>query len=319
MIPPVPEKFTGRVLVTGANGFVGRQLLNHLQSRGVSAQGAVRQESGGGLLDAPDLGAAANWRPALHGCQAVVHLAARVHVMDERAADPLALFRAVNVAGTLALARQAAEEGVQRFVFLSSIKVNGEETAPGQAFRADDRAAPLDPYGVSKAEAEEALFSLGARTGMEIVVLRPPLIYGPGVKGNLHSLMGWLARGLPLPLGAIRNNRRSLVALDNLLDLLGLCLHHPSAAGQVFLAGDGEDLSTTGLVLGLASAMGVSPRLLPVPVWMLESGAALLGRQSIAQRLCRNLQVDLDKNRQLLGWIPPLKVEEGLRRINAGA
>lgn len=307
----------GPVLVTGASGFVGRALVERLLADGVPTLAAVRTAAvlpaGARQVHAPDLGPDADWRAALDGVACVVHLAARVHVMRDDAADPLAEFRRVNVQGTLALARQAAEAGVRRLVFASSIKVNGEGSAPGRPFTADDVPAPCDPYGISKHEAEQALWAVAAQTGMELVIVRPVLVYGPGVKANFRSLMGWLARGLPLPLGAI-HNRRSLVALDNLVDLLTTCVDHPAAAGQVFLAGDGEDLSTTELLRRLGVALGKPARLLPVPAAWLEGAARLLGRAPVAQRLCGSLQVDIGKARDLLGWTPPVTVDDALRK-----
>ena len=259
----------------------------------------------------------ANWAMAFAGVDAVVHLAARVHVMNDTEVDPLAAFRIVNVDGTLNLARQAAAAGVKRFVFLSSVKVNGEVTVFGQSFRADDEPAPMDPYGVSKMEAEKGLRALAVETGMEVVIIRPPLVYGPGVKANFAALMRAVQRGWPLPLGAVRN-QRSLVALDNLVDFIVTCITHPQAANQTFLVSDGQDQSTTELVRGMAQAAGVPARLLPVPVWALQAGASLLGRGDAVQRLCGNLQIDMSKARNLLGWVPPVSVAEGLRRAMAG-
>jgi UDP-glucose 4-epimerase len=247
----------------------------------------------------------------LIGQDVVIHCAGRAHVMHEHAADPLVEFRAVNLHGTLNLARQAAAAGVKRFIFLSSIKVNGEQTPQGKPYREDDTAAPLDPYGISKKEAEQGLLALAASTGMEVVIIRPVLVYGPGVKANFLSMMRWLQRGVPLPLGAI-HNQRSLVALDNLVDLICVCMTHPAAANQVFLVSDGEDLSTTELLRRMARALNRPARLLPVPGFLLQSGAALLGRRALAQRLCGSLQVNIDKTRQLLGWAPPVSVDEAL-------
>jgi len=254
-----------------------------------------------------------DWVEALFGVGTVIHCAARVHVMDEPTAYPLTEFRRVNVDGTLNLARQAATAGVRRFVFLSSIKVNGEGTVLECPYREDDQPAPLDPYGISKYEAEEGLLALAAETGMQVVIIRPVLVYGPGVKANFLSMMRWLSRGIPLPFGAI-HNKRSLVALDNLVDLIVTCIDHPAAANQVFLVSDGEDLSTTDLLRRMASALGKPARLLPVPAWLLEFGARLLCKQDLAQRLCGSLQVDISKTRELLGWTPPVSVDEGLRK-----
>lgn len=310
---------SGTCLLTGANGFVGSALLARIHGGDTPVLGVVRGDPvPEHCIRGPALDGYADWTPLVVGCDVVVHAAARVHVVAERVADPLAAFREVNVAGTLRLARQAAASGVRRFVFISSIKVNGEQTAPERRFSAADLPAPQDAYAVSKAEAEAGLGALAAETGMEVVIIRPPLVYGLGVKANFLSMMRWLSRGMPLPLGAIENNRRSLVALDNLIDLIVTCIHHPAAANQVFLAGDGEDLSTTDLLRRLAAAMGVSARLLPVPVWALHAGAKLIGREAMFLRLCGNLQVDISKARQLLGWSPPISVDEGLRRAAEG-
>jgi nucleoside-diphosphate-sugar epimerase len=256
---------------------------------------------------------ATKWTAALCAVDVVVHLAARVHVMKDMSSDPLAAFRKVNVEGTLNLARQSAAAGVTRFVFLSSIKVNGECTKPGQAFTETDATAPQDAYGLSKHEAEQGLRQLAADTGMEVVIIRPPLVYGPGVKANFAALMHAVQHGWPLPLGAV-HNQRSLVALDNLVDFIVTCITHPQAANQTFLVSDGHDLSTTELVRSMAQAAGVPARLLPVPVWALQAGATLLGKGDAVQRLCGNLQVDTAKARTLLGWVPPVSVGEGLHR-----
>jgi UDP-glucose 4-epimerase len=256
---------------------------------------------------------ATNWTEALREVDAVFHLAARVHVMKDTAVDSLAEFRKVNVLGTLNLARQAAAVGVKRFVFVSSVKVNGESTPVGQAFTEADEPNPQDAYAVSKFEAEQGLREIAADTGMAVVIIRPPLVYGPGIKANFAALMRAVQRGWPLPLGAVRN-QRSLVALDNLVDFVVTCITHPQAVNQTFLVSDGQDLSTTELVRGMAHAAGVPARLLPVPVWALQAGATLLGKGDAVQRLCGNLQVDISKARQLLGWVPPVSVDEGLRR-----
>jgi nucleoside-diphosphate-sugar epimerase len=305
------------VLVTGAGGFVGRPLCEEMLRRGFQVRVAVR--SPGQLpawMESAIVGAIdgeTNWTDALIGVDVVIHLAARVHMMKDKAADPLADFRTINVDGTLNLARQAAAAMVKRFVFISSVKVNGEATLLGRPFAADDIPAPLDPYGVSKMEAEQGLRQIAAETGMKVVIIRPPLVYGPVVKANFAALMRAVQRGWPLPLGAV-HNQRSLVALDNLVDFIVTCVTHPQAANQTFLVSDGQDLSTTELVRGLASAAGVPARLLPVPVWALQAGAALLGKRDAVQRLCGNLQVDMSKARSLLGWLPPVSVEEGLMR-----
>lgn len=306
------------VLITGANGFVGAALCACLRKNGIPVRGAVRaldsQLGGAEAVAIGGLSSATDWTEALRRVDRVVHLAARVHVMNDKSLDPLAEFRRVNVEGTANLARQAAAAGVRRFVYLSSIKVNGEFTELGHPFTADDGPAPEDPYGVSKNEAEQALRQMAADTGMEVVIIRPPLVYGPGVKANFESMMRCLARGVPLPLATVTQNRRSLVALDNLVDLIVTCLNHPAAANQTFLASDGEDLSTAELLKRMGAAMGHPALLFRVPPSMLKLGAQVVNKPGIYQRLCGSLQLDIAKTRQMLGWDPPVSVEEGLQR-----
>ena len=308
--------FASRVLVTGANGFVGRALVRRLTGAGFLVTQVPRST---GQAATPGLYSAGNYddmAPLMSGHASLVHLAARVHVMNDAAHDPLAAFRAANVILAENLARQAAASGVKRFVFISSIKVNGEATLPGRPFTEQDAAAPQDAYSISKMEAEQGLRQIAAQTGMELVIVRPPLVYGPGVRANFAALMRAVERGVPLPLGSI-DNRRSLVALDNLLDFIVTCIHHPAAAHQNFLVSDGEDLSTPELIRRIARAVGRPARLLPVPLWVLRAGALVLGKQDKLQRLCGNLQLDISKARGLLGWQPPVTVEEGLRRALA--
>ena len=310
------------ILVTGASGFVGSPVLDSLANHSnFSLRAAVRRlnhnlPSKINVIQVGDLAADTDWDAAVQDIDAVIHAAARVHVMRDVAPDSLAEFRRVNVEGTLNLARQAAAAGVKRFIFVSSIKVNGEETPLGKPCRADDLPAPADPYGISKLEAEQGLQQLAKETGMEVVIIRPPLVYGPGVKANFQTMMRWLDKNVPLPLGAI-HNKRSFVALDNLVDLIITCIDHPDAANQIFLAGDDEDLSTTELLQRMSKAMGKPARLIPVPARVLELGAILLGKRDIAQRLCGNLQVDISKAREMLGWTPPVSVNEGLKRAVA--
>lgn len=309
------------VLVTGANGLVGRALCARLGRTAAPVCAAVRSAAGAipgcASVTVGAITGKTQWQIALAGCATVIHLAARVHVMHDTAANPLVEFRAVNVQGTLNLARQAAAAGVKRLVFISSIKVNGESTQTGQAFSEADAPNPQDAYGQSKFEAEEGLREIALDTGMEVVIIRPPLVYGPGVKANFAALMHAVQRRWPLPLGAV-HNLRSLVALDNLVDFIVTCITHPQAANQTFLVSDGQDISTTALVRGMALAAGVPARLLPVPVWVLQAGAKLLGKGDAVQRLCGNLQVDISKARMLLGWTPPVSTEDGLRRAVQG-
>lgn len=306
------------VLITGSTGFVGGALVKQLASLMtcqvralVRSKGVVFAESVTPVYVGSDYLTSGN--VPLSGVDVLIHCAARVHVMSDASSDPLSEYRKINVAGTLNLAKQAAQSGVKRFIFISSIKVNGEETQVGSPFTAEDIPAPSDPYGVSKMEAEQHLMSLGKEIGMEIVVIRPVLVYGPGVKANFRSMMNWLNKGWPLPLGAIRN-QRSFVALENLIDLIITCIEHPGAANQVFLASDGYDMSTTQLLKQLGEALGRPARLIPVPVSILVRAASLLGRRSAAQRLCGSLQVDIRKSRDLLGWSPPSTVENALRK-----
>jgi UDP-glucose 4-epimerase len=306
-----------KVLITGASGFVGQLLARTMQAQCHDVVRAVRQAQPDSVLIA-NVDGNTSWLEALQGCDSVAHLAARVHVMDDKSADPLTEFRRVNVEGTARLARQAAAAGVRRFVFLSSVKVNGEATREGHPFAANDMPAPEDPYGVSKHEAEVVLRQIADETGMEVVIIRPPLVYGPGVKANFASMMRWLSRGVPLPLAAVTHNRRSLVALDNLVDLIVTCLAHPAAANQTFLVSDGEDLSTAELLRRMGLALGHPARLFAVPVPLLKVGADLLHKPGIYQRLCGSLQLDISKTRELLGWTPPLSVDEGLRQAAKG-
>ncbi len=306
-----------QVLITGANGFVGQALCATAVSSDFLIKGVVRvPQSLPAAVETVVIGAIdgnTDWHNALQGINVVVHLAARVHIMNDQSADPLSDFRKTNVDGTLNLAKQAALAGVQRFVFISSIKVNGESTPLGQPFHADDEPMPMDAYGLSKREAEDALRQLAVETGMDVVIIRPPLVYGAGVKANFLNMMRWLDKGIPLPLGAI-HNQRSLVALDNLVDLIITCITQPAAANQTFLVSDGDDMSTSQLLRRMARALGKSARLLPVPAWLLQSGASLLGKHAVAQRLCGSLQLDISKTRQLLNWTPPVSVDEALRK-----
>jgi nucleoside-diphosphate-sugar epimerase len=308
---------TKRLLITGAAGFVGKAVCEQAAYHCLSVKGALRKPVGvPGYIEplvVGEINVATDWRSALHDVSVIVHLAARVHVMHHTESEPLKAFRSVNVDGTLNFARQAAALGVRRFVFLSSVKVNGESSLPGRAFTEADVSNPQDAYSQSKHEAEQGLRQVSADTGMEVVIIRPPLVYGPGVKANFAALMRVVQRGWPLPLGAVHNHR-SLIALDNLVNFILTCIAHPQAANHTFLVSDGQDLSTTELVRGMARAAGVRARLVPVPLWALQTGATLIGKGNAIQRLCGNLQIDISKARSLLGWVPPVSVDEGLRR-----
>lgn len=308
-----------KVLVTGATGFIGSALLHRLVELNLPVHAAVRND-----LDAPlnkmvkviNLGEftpSLDWRLALQDINVVVHLASRVHIMRDKAKDPFAEYRRINVDSSLNLARQAAEAGVKRFIYLSSIKVNGSFTLPGEVFSAEDVPRPQDAYGVSKYEAELGLKDIGSNTGMEVVIIRPPLVYGPGVKANFLSMMRLISLAIPLPFGAI-NNLRSLVALDNLVDLIVVCTNHPGAANQVFLVSDGEDISTTSLLYSMGNSLGKSVRLIKIPVFWLYILGRLIGRQATVDRLCSSLQVDISKTYKILNWSPKINVDEGLRR-----
>lgn len=306
------------IVITGASGFVGQCLLSELLAARHRVTAVMRRRTDDvdprvHLRIVDDFVGSQSLGPLLQGQEVVVHCAGRVHVMNDSITDPLTEFRKINVEGTLNLARQAAQSGVRRFIFISSIKVNGEGTTIGAPYCADDQSAPADPYGISKVEAEHGLRALATETGMELVIIRPVLVYGPGVKANFLNMMSWLHKGVPLPFGAIQN-RRSLVALDNLVDLIVTCIDHPAAANQILLVSDDEDLSTTELLRRMGVALGKPTRLLPVPSRLLEVGAAILGKQALAQRLCGSLQVDISKTRELLSWSPPVSVDEALRK-----
>lgn len=305
-------------MLTGATGFIGYPLTLKLLEKGYDLVAAVRQRSG--IL--PDnviqevvggLSSSNNWSKALHNVSTVIHTAARVHVMNDAAIDPLLVYRRVNVEGTKNLAKQAAAAGVKRFIFLSSIKVNGEATKVGNPFTAEDTPTPIDPYGISKAESEQALLELSDLTGMEVVILRPVLVYGPGVKANFQSMMRWIYKGVPLPLGDI-HNKRSFLALDTLIDLITTCIEHPAAANQIFLVSDGEDLSTSELLQRVGKALGSPARLFPVPGVLIDIAARLLGKRDFSQRLLGSLQVDISKTRDILSWKPSVSVDKELEK-----
>lgn len=309
------------IAVTGANGFVGRHCVERLSAAGLAVVALAKERpadlpSGVEWRAAPRLGPDVDWSRCIEGADVVVHCAARVHVMRDRSADPLAEFRRANRDGSMKLAEDCVRMGVGRFVFISSIKVNGEETAPGRPFTPADAPAPTDPYGQSKLEAEQALFALGGDSGMEIVVIRPVLVYGPGVRANFRALMKAVARGIPLPIAGARG-KRSLVGVSNLADLVRAACTNPDAAGRVFFAADGEDLTSAELARRLGEALGRPARLIPVPAALVGGAARILGKDAAAQRVFGSLTVSIEDARTLLGWAPPVTVHEELQRTAA--
>ena len=305
------------LLLTGANGFLGSRLVKAFEfvpdiNLTASIRRPVEMQAAKTII-VQELDASTDWSEALKSQRVVIHAAARAHIMTDDAADPMLEYRRTNVDGTLNLARQAAAAGVKRFIFLSSIKVNGEETKVGRPFNADDMANPLNNYGISKAEAEKGLLKTSSDTGMEVVIIRPPLVYGPNVKGNFAKLSALVAKGVPLPLAMVKN-QRSFVAIDNLVDLIITCINHPKAANQIFFASDGQDLSTPELLNGMAKAMGRNIKFFPLPSSLLSLGAAMIGKKDEADRLLGSLQLDISKTRDVLDWSPVIDVEEGLRR-----
>lgn len=303
-----------KLLITGASGLVGSSVANTAVRKGLRVLGQTRTNDLGDLpVFTSDISASTDWSSALNGVDCIVHCAARVHQMKDGDHSRMDAYRDVNTYGTLNLARQAAEHSVKRFVFISSIKVNGEITVSGAPFVSQSHQVPSEPYGLSKYEAEQELWKIAEETGLEVVVIRPPLVYGPGVKANFLSMMNWVYKGIPLPLGAI-HNQRSLVFLDNLVDLILTCCAHPNAKGETFLVSDNEDVSTSQLLSLVAKAMDKSNRMLPIPMSWLSLAARLIGKPQIAQRLCGNLQVDISNTVEKLSWKPPYSLEYGIQK-----
>ena len=302
------------LLVTGASGFVGQALLARLQDCSLNYRSAFRR-----LPESYDQHAVAvgimndttNWSVALRGIDIIIHLAARAHIMSDEAVDPLSEYRLVNVAGTLNLARQAAAAGVKRFIFVSSIKVNGETTSGLQPFTESLICEVQDPYGISKKEAEDGLRIIASETGMDVVIIRPPLVYGPNVKANFLNLMKLANTPIPLPFGVI-NNKRSMVYVGNLVDFIVLCIDHPAAANQTFLVCDGEDLSLRSLISLMRASLGRPMRLLPVPAFLFRIAGRVTGKGEVVDRLVGDLQIDSSKAQNLLNWIPPFTVQQGI-------
>lgn len=299
------------ILLTGATGFVGLVLLNKIEDSNLVVLGRKSPENYDGIFHQYEIDGDADFSTALDGIDAIVHCAARAHIMNDDALDPLNEFRMVNVEGTLNLAKQAAAAGVKRFINISSIKVCGESTSDYKPFVVDDM-APSDHYGVSKMEAENALRELALETGMEVVIIRPPLVYGPGVKANFLNLLKLSATKLPLPFGSI-NNKRSMVYLDNLVDLIITCIDHPNAGNKIFLASDGDDLSLSRLLRLIRKSMNKPAWLLPVPASVFKLAGKLMGKSDVVDRLIGDLQVDISDSKKHLNWTPPYTVEQGIK------
>lgn len=301
-----------RLLITGYSGFIGNNLVEQLQGN-YQLNLLGRKPFCFGNVFTHNLDSISLYSEALENIDAVVHCAARVHIMDDVASDPLNEFRAVNTRGTLNLAKQAAQAGVKRFIFLSSIKVNGESTSGKVPFTAYDERSAQDPYGISKAEAEQQLLELGKETGMEIVIIRPPLVYGKGVKANFGALMNLVGKGFPLPFRTIKSNKRSLVSVYNLVDLIKVCIEHPKAANQIFLASDDDDLSTSEMVALMAKVQHKNNLALPVPIWCFKLAGALFNKRDVIDRLTGSLQLDVTHTKKTLNWKPPYSVEYGFK------
>lgn len=315
------------ILITGATGFVGKNLLNILNEKLfsvcsslninktsiVATLGRTKPSNNENLHYYSDITPSTDYSLSLKGVDVVIHCAARVHIMNDEHFSPLEAYRSVNTAGTLNLAIQAASAGVKRFIFISSIKVNGESTPLENPFTAEDVHSPQDPYSISKSEAEYQLLALGQKTGMEIVIIRPPLVYGPGVKANFASLLNLASKGLPLPFACFNQNKRSMVSVVNLVDLIITCIDHPKAANQVFLVSDDHDLSTADLIVKLSISCGKSGFMLPIPIIFFQFIARLIGKQNFIERLSGSLSVDISKTKSLLNWFPPQSVEDGFK------
>lgn len=302
--------------VTGATGFIGHTLIDELSRRESKVKVLLRKNSSNSNFEnvsLANINGSSDYSHFLNGIDCIIHCAARAHVMDEKSNDPLEEYREVNTKGTLNLARQAVEAGVKRFIFVSSIKVNGESTEIGQPFTAVDKPNPVDAYGQSKAEAEAQLLELSKETGLEVVIIRPTLVYGAGVKANFAALMNLVAKGVFLPFGAINNNRRSLVSVYNLVDLIITCIDHPKAVNQIFLVSDDQDISTTEMIRLMGKALGKPARLIPIPVMCYSLAGRILGKQDIVSRLTGSLQVDISLTKQRLDWTPPYKLLDSFK------
>lgn len=304
-----------RILITGANGFIGQALCPALAAAGHAVTAAVRRPATFAthiaVQEVPDIVSEIAWVPSLEKIDAIVHLAARVHILQEEAEDPLTVYRRVNVEGTRLLAEKARDAGVKRLIFLSSVKVHGEDRP--QPYSETDPPTPQDPYAASKWEAEQTLWKTLKGSATEAVVLRPPLVYGPCVRGNFLTLLRLCELGVPLPFGSV-HNRRSLIGVDNLVDAIRHCLTHPKAGGETFLVSDGEDVSTPELIRRIARAMGKRIYLPPFPPALLRNVLRLAGKEAVAHRLLGSLTLDCSHIRDALGWRPPEKLDAGLRK-----
>jgi len=308
-----------KVFITGATGFVGKALVSELVAQNFLVSAAVRDDTaviakGVLKITVGDLTKIKDWQATLQSIDVVIHVAGRAHIMNDNAADPLAAFRKMNTEVTLLLAKQSAKVGVKRFIFISSVKVNGEMTELNKPFISSDQFVPNNPYGLSKYEAEKGLLALAKESDMEVVIIRPPLVYGAGVRANFATMMRWINKSVPLPFGAI-HNQRSLVALDNLVSFIVHCINLPKAANEVFLISDGEDVSTTELLQKVAKAFNKEPWLISVPVSWMRFAARLIGKGDVANRLFGSLQVDSSKARDLLDWKPVITMDEQLKKM----
>ena len=308
-----------RLLLTGATGFIGNAIRKRIVEDGsydltIAVRNINEQSDAVRIVKVDDLTNSTDWSDALKSVDVVVHSAACVHIMDDKSTDPLTEFCKVNVEGTLSLARQAVEAGVKRFVFISSIKVNGEVTELGHPYTEDSKPNPTDPYGISKYEAEQGLLALAETTSLEVVIIRPTLVYGENVKGNFHSLMKWTYKGIPLPIGGIKHNLRSLVSVDNLVDFIVLCIEHKDAKNEVFLVSDDDDISTAGLLEEISQGLGVKNKAVNIPAKFINTAASAIGKSGVAQRLSGSLQVDISKAKTLLGWEPKYSTSESIQK-----